>query len=99
MSDQITTSVKLSDESAAQRILALTKALGLEFHKESTNGQTYTRVQIGKQISANPEALLQNVGAFVRFNLPGDFDNIVVDGVNAFMSLGNSAISTPSTSS
>ena len=71
------------------KIVAKLDALGVELHEVDRNGQSYTRLSIGKR-TKDPAAVFQAAVAFVEFNLPGDSDKLVASGAD-LVGLGNSS--------
>ena len=74
---------------AVAKVVAALDAAGVELHEVERDGQSYTRISIGKK-TKDPLAFFQGAVAFVEFNLPGDSDKLLASGVD-LVGLGNSS--------
>lgn len=80
---------QISPDTVATKIANFIHAAGLEFHSESKDGESYTRIQAGKTFATTPQGVLQSAGAFLVLNLPGSADQAVAAALS-FFGLGNS---------
>lgn len=73
---------QLNPSEIAAKVAAFVEATGLEVHEEDRDGESYTRISVGKKLGASPQSLLQSVGGFLVLNLPGSTDKALVGAVN-----------------
>ena len=89
---------QLDIQETFKKMAILLESYGVQAHSESRAGESMLRLQAGKKLSTNPKATVQEVGAFVVLNLPGNWDETVSSGAE-LIGLGNSpqspASSTP----
>lgn len=81
---------QLDIQETFKKMAILLESYGVQAHSESRAGESCLRLQAGRKLTDNPKSTLQEVGAFVVLNLPGNWDNTVSSGAD-LIGLGNSS--------
>ena len=81
---------QLNPDQIAAKVNAFVAQVGLEVHEEEKDGESYTRISVGKKFATSPQSLLQAVGGYLLLNLPGSTDKALAAGVD-FVTGGNSS--------
>jgi hypothetical protein len=87
---------QLNPAEVATKISNFIHAIGAEFHTEEKDGESFTRVQLGKSFASSPQSIFQGVGGYALFNFPGSTDQALAAAIGFFGSGNSSANSSPS---